>query len=610
MILYRSTALAFFFFLASAAAPSARAEDSAGAAVYRTHCAQCHDQVAPGNRIPPRSALRELAPEAIMASLTSGVMKQQGAALSPMEKAEVAAWLGAPPPSAKASPAAYTCPSGAPAPANGGDWTSWGNRPENWRFQPNPGIAPAQIPHLKLKWAYGIAGVPMMRSQPVVYHGRLYLGGDNGVLSSLDSATGCTYWSIKEKLVRSGLSIGRAGGQDALFYGDPLGAVHAVALSDGSEIWQTDVSDHKGSLVTGTPAYWAGRLYVPLSSAEEVMALIPGYACCTFRGSVSALDADGGKVLWRTPAIAETPAVVAKTADGKEVWGPSGAGIWSSPTVDVQARVLYVTTGDNYSAPATSTSDAVLALDLETGKILWSRQFTQGDVFNLACAVRHDPSCKSEIGPDFDFGSSPILLTREAGKRYLVLAQKSGMVYAVDPDRQGQLLWQAKAAKGGSLGGIQWGPATDGHTLFAAISDLAFLKSPGPAKFTIDPATGGGLVAYAVDSGRPEWKAPAVPCDARQPCSPAQSAAVTAIPGVVFSGSLDGHIRAYSAEDGKILWDFDTERSFQTVDGVAASGGSLDVAGPIVAEGMVFVASGYPSYGGKPGNVLLAFKAE
>ena len=604
-------ALAIFVSVPWSVRPSAGADGPAGVAIYGARCAQCHDQGASGNRIPSRSALRALAPEAIVAALTTGVMKEQGAALSAKEKAAVADWLGAPPGSAKPKPSgANVCASDASASSSGGDWTNWGNRPENWRFQPNPGISPAQISHLKLKWAYGIASVSLMRSQPVVYHGRVYVGGDNGVLSSLDAATGCTYWSVTGPPVRSGLAIGRAGEQDALFFGDPLGAVHAIALVTGKELWQTRVSDHKGGLVTGTPAYSEGRLYVPLSSAEEVMVLTPGYACCTFRGSVSALDAATGKLQWRTRTIEATPALVTKTADGKEVWGPSGAGIWSSPTVDPQARVLYVATGDNYSTPATSTSDAVLALDLETGKILWSKQFTQGDVFNLACAFRRDPSCKEEAGPDFDFGSPPILAPLPGGKRCLILAQKSGMIYVIDPDRRGELLWQAKAGKGGSLGGIQWGLATNGRAIFAAVSDLTFLKSPDPTKLAIDPEAGGGLVAYNLDSGREEWRVRPAPCGERRPCSPAQSAAVTAIPGVVFSGSLDGHIRAYSSSDGKVLWDLDTERSFDTVNGVAATGGSLDVAGPVVAEGMVFVVSGYPTYGGRPGNVLLAFAVE
>lgn len=605
--MYPKIALTIILSLGCSAMPSAGAEEPAGAAVYNNHCARCHDQSAPGNRIPPRSALHTLAPDSIVKTLTSGVMKQQGAALSAAEKREVAEWLGTPATPAKTNPAKTATCTSAPATPSGGDWTSWGNRPENWRFQPKPGISREQAAHLTLKWAYGIAGVSMMRSQPAVYQGRIYIGGDNGTLASLDAASGCTYWSITGRPVRSGLSIGRVGDQDALFFGDPLGAVHAIALSNGKELWQTEVSDHIGSLVTGTPAYAAGRLYVPLSSAEEVMAVNPGYACCTFRGSISALDAASGKILWRTHTIADTPAVVAKTPDGKELWGPSGAGIWSSPTIDTQAHVLYVTTGDNYSSPPTSTSDAVLALDLESGKIVWSRQFTQSDVFNLGCLVRGAPTCKPETGPDFDFGSSPILVPLAGGKRCLILGQKSGMIYSIDPDHRGETLWSARAGKGSSLGGIQWGPATDGHTVFAAVSDLAFLKSPNPGKLNIDPNTGGGLVAYAVDSGHEQWKAAPPSCGERRPCSPAQSAAVTAIPGVAFSGSLDGHIRAYSAADGKVLWDFDTERSFDTINGVAADGGSLDIGGPVIAEGMVFVVSGYPTYGGKPGNVLLAF---
>ncbi len=188
-----------------------------------------------------------------------------------------------------------------------------------------------------------------------------------------------------------------------------------------------------------------------------------------------------------------------------------------------------------------------------------------------------------------------------------MLGQKSGMIYAIDPDAQGKLLWQQRAGRGGALGGIEWGLVTDGETLFVALSDIAFKQSGGPAKLMIDSKAGGGLAAYRADSGQLVWKAPAPDCGDRQPCSPAQSAPVSAMPGVVFSGSLDGHVRAYSATDGHVTWDFDTERSFDTVNHVPAAGGSVDVAGPVIAEGMVFVSSGYSQYGGKGGNVLLAF---
>jgi polyvinyl alcohol dehydrogenase (cytochrome) len=450
----------------------------------------------------------------------------------------------------------------------------------------------------------------MMRSQPVVYHGRLYVASDRGTVSALDAATGCTHWEFKAANVRSGLSLGRSGARDALFFGDATGAVHALDLSNGTELWQAKISDHKGGLVTGTPAYANGRVYVGLSSAEEVLAVTPGYVCCTFRGSVSAVDAATGKILWQTHTIPEAATARGEAKDGRAIFGPSGAGVWASPTVDAEKNTLYVTTGDNYSDPATDSSDAVLAFALDTGKLLWSKQLTTGDVFNLACANQQQATCKNGNGPDFDFGASPILMTLPSGRRCLLLGQKSGMVYAIDPDRKGELLWQARAGRGGSLGGVQWGPATDGHALFVAVSDIAFTKSPNPMELAADPKVGGGISAYRVESGEVEWKAAAVPCGDRPKCSPAQSAAVTAIPGAVFSGSLDGHIRAYAAADGKILWDYDTERAYDTVNQVPGNGGSIDAAGPVIAEGMVFVLSGYSQFGGKPGNVLLAFGRE
>lgn len=578
---------------------------SAGERVYLEQCARCHDHAAAGNRIPNRQVLQKMSPEAIQTALTSGAMKEQGAALTEPQRSEVAAWLGAAP--AAEADGAGACPANLPAPAAGGDWTGWGIDAGNRRYQAKPGFTARDVPQLQLKWAFAVPGVAMMRSQPVVYRGRIYLGGADGLVVSLDARTGCVHWSVKAGNVRSGLLMGRAGSREALFFGDATGSLHALALSDGAELWKTKISDHKGGLITGTPAYADGKLYVPLSSAEEVLAVTPGYDCCTFRGSVSAVDAATGKILWQTHTIAEAPSARGATKDGRPVYGPSGAGVWSSPTVDTAKGAVYVTTGDNYSDPATATSDAVLAFDLQRGALLWSKQFTTGDVFNLACATRSDPACKDGTGPDFDFGASPILATLPGGKRCLLLGQKSGMVYAVDPYRKGELLWQARAGRGSSLGGIQWGPATDGRLLFAAVSDLAFAKSADLKQLALNPDVGGGLAAYRVDSGQLVWKAPGIPCGERRPCSPAQSAAVTAIPGVVFSGSLDGHLRAYSVADGAVVWDFDTERTYDTVNHVAGSGGSIDAAGPVAAEGMLFVLSGYPVYGGKAGNVLLAF---
>jgi polyvinyl alcohol dehydrogenase (cytochrome) len=584
-----------------------------GAQIYKAHCAQCHD-AAGASRMPARSALQKMPEEEILKALTSGVMKQQGSSLSEEERVAVSKWL-ATVPNQKESPTAMNdaCPAATTPPnASHGGWTNWGAGLDNWRFQPSgkADLQAADVPHLKVKWAFGVPNVKMMRSQPVVYQGRIYLGADNGSVFSLDAKTGCIQWTASVKNVRTGLVIGRAGSTEALFFGDATGDVHALDLSSGKQLWDTKIGDHKAALMSGTPVYTNSRLYIPVSSYEELLALQPGYACCSFRGSVAALDAASGKLIWQTHTIAETPSPQGKSKDGKDTFGPSGASIWSSPTVDEAKKIIYVTTGDNYSDPATTTSDALLAFDLETGKVLWSKQFTKSDVFNMACGKPGQGSCKNGVGADFDFGASPILVTQSSGKRYLLLGQKSGMVYAVDPDRQGEILWQARAGHGGPLGGIQWGMATNGESLFAAVADTSMLASSTPGQITLDSNSGGGLIAYRVDSGQVLWKAPPSKCGERRPCSPSQSAAISAIPGAVFSGSLDGHLRAYDANNGKILWDFDTAHSFETVNHVSANGGSLDAAGPVIAGGMVFAISGYPAFGGMPGNVLLAFGIE
>jgi polyvinyl alcohol dehydrogenase (cytochrome) len=580
-----------------------------GSRIYQTHCASCHD-AAGATRIPSRATLQKMSSSAILKALTVGVMKQQGAGLSEDERAAVAGWLA----KAEAAPASAreltnACPAGWKEPSTGASWTSWGADAGNWRFQnaAQAGLGAAQVPRLKLKWAFGVPKVTTMRSQPAVFRGRLFLGGDNGIVYALDAATGCVLWETHTKQPRSGMVIGRAGDVDAVFFGDTAGSVTALAVDSGRMLWSTRAGDHPAALITGTPAYAEGRLYVPVSSYEELSAVFPGYKCCTFRGSVVALDAANGNVLWRAPTIEKTAAPQPKDAAGVVMLGPSGAAIWSSPTVDAKLGRLYITTGDNYSQPPTDTSDALLAFDLQTGKRVWSRQFTKDDIYNISCDIPGKRNCPFTRGGDFDFGSSAILVSLAQGKRELLLGEKSGMIYAVDPDAQGRLLWKARAGEGGSLGGVQWGPATDGASVYVAVSDLRFDKSTRPGKLVLDPTQGGGIAAYRVTDGNEEWKTPSPGCGSRRPCSPAQSAAVTAIPGVVFSGSLDGHIRAYDAASGNIVWDFDTERDFTSVNGVPARGGSLDVGGPVIAGGMVYVSSGYPQYGGMNGNVLLAF---
>jgi polyvinyl alcohol dehydrogenase (cytochrome) len=492
-------------------------------------------------------------------------------------------------------------------PPNAPAWTGWSTSPTNWRFAADkPGsLAASDLSNLKLKWAFGFPNVRIVRSQPAVYRGSLVVGANDGTVYSLEIAEGCTFWATRAaSAVRSGMTIGRAGNTEAVFFGDAGGNVYALAYSTGKVLWAMRADDHPNATITGTPTYFNGRLYVPVSSGEEGARRRAEYECCTFRGSVVALDTFTGKKIWQSYMATETPAVVGKTKDGHDIFAPSGMAIWSAPTLDLDHHRLYVGTGDNYSEPGTKTSDAVVALDLKTGKLLWSVQFDKDDVYKIDCGDPPREGCSPPTNPEFDLGASPILVDLGHKKRALILGQKSGLVYAVDPDAEGKLIWHARAGVGGLLGGVQWGPATDGTNVYVAVSDLAF-EGRGP-----DPTKGGGISAYRLTDGKLLWKTPPPGCGDRRPCSPAQSQAVTAIPGAVFSGSIDGHLRAYATADGKIIWDFDTARDFDTVNKVAAHGGSLDVGGPIVAGGMVFVVSGYPGFGAMPGNVLLAFAAK
>jgi polyvinyl alcohol dehydrogenase (cytochrome) len=251
-------------------------------------------------------------------------------------------------------------------------------------------------------------------------------------------------------------------------------------------------------------------------------------------------------------------------------------------------------------------SDAVVALELGTGRIAWFKQTTPGDVWNSSCAQKGN--CP---GPDYDYGSSVLLEKVENGRELLLVGQKSGVVYALDPDRKGETVWQVRVGKGGINGGVQWGMASDGQRVYAATSDVVRVQGTNPdpldpRPMPVNSIQGGGLTGLRIGTGEKVWYTPPTTCGAKPGCSPAQAAAVTAIPGVVFSGSMDGHLRAYTAEEGRIIWDFDTVREYETVNGIPASGGSLSGPGAVVVGGMVFVNSGYRS-GAIPGNVLLAF---
>ncbi len=592
-----------------------------GAAIYKERCASCHD--APEGRVPAISAIKAMSGEAIYMALTSGVMRTQGEGLSPAQLFALVGYI-APTGAANAPSLARSCSGDSLSVAalksalNAPRWNGWSTSATNSRFQDaaSAGLTASSVPALKLKWAFNLGNVTIARSQPTIVGGIVYIATVTGAVYALDAATGCTHWGFKANQVRSGVALGEANGTPAVFFPDMGGTVYALNAATGALIWQFRPVDHFATMATATPLVHNGVVYQPFSSFEEVLPGNPNYECCTFRGSLVALDAATGKKIWQTFTIPETPKPTRKTAAGTQQHGPSGAGIWATPTVDEQLGVVYVSTGDNYSDPSTNTSDAVLAMNLNTGALLWSRQMTENDAFNIGCATPQRTNCPEANGPDFDFGQPPILVRLGGEKRALVIAQKSGMVHAIDPDQNGALLWRTRAGQGTALGGSQWGSAADGEKIYVAISDIGIgarpdASSPQGFRSVLDPNTGGGLHALDLKSGKIVWSAKPSPCAAgRTGCSPAQSAAVTAIPGVVFSGSVDGHLRAYSTSTGEVIWDVDTVREFETVNGKPARGGSMDVAGPAVVNGMLFVNSGYGQWGGTPGNVLLVFSVD
>ena len=614
----RPTRLALLVFAIIGAAPLAVfAQD--GAALYKQHCSTCHDTGV--NRAPQPDAMRLMPAERVLATMETGSMISMVTNRTAPERRAIAEFVTgrslSTPFVTTPAPAAM-CRAAAAFDASAGPrWNGWGVNTVNTRFQEAAaaGLAAADVPRLRLKWAFAFPGDMQSYGQATLAGGRLFVGSWGGKVYSLDAASGCIHWFFDAAAgVRSAISIGpittEGGSRTAAFFGDQSGNSYALDAATGRLLWRTRVEDFPVTRISGSPTLHDGRLYVPVASGEEGSGAVPTYECCRFRGSLVALDAATGRQIWKTYMIPEEPKPTKKNAVGAQLWGPSGAPIWATPAIDTRRNAIYITTGNNYSDPTTSMSDAFVALDLATGKILWSRQMTASDAYTSACRLPDKTNCADSNGPDLDFGASPILVTLPNGRRALVAGQKSGVVHALDPDAGGEVLWQTRIGKGGTMGGVQWGSAADATHIYLGLSDIGRLMLTYSTFTDADPKQGGGMFALRLADGSQTWYTPPPGCGDRPRCSPAQSAAVSGIPGVVFSGSVDGHMRAYSTTDGRIVWDVDTIREYQTVNGVPGRGGSIDGPGPAIGGGMVFVNSGYPTAGGTPGNVLLAFSVD
>jgi polyvinyl alcohol dehydrogenase (cytochrome) len=569
-----------------------------GSQVFISKCLQCHSSTSTSHA-PTPDALAQIPWQDILRTLETGSMKVQAQSLSKDDKIAVSRFVGKEAGAPVLPEVTGFCVAGAKPVLTGSSWNGWGVDLINSRFQTPAaaGMKATDVPSLKVKWAFGFPTGRTAYGQPTVVGGRVYTGSNDGTIYALDANTGCIYWIYRAKaLVRSGVVVGP---DKRAYVGDLDANFYAIDTETGKLIWQKKLDDQPFARITGTPKLFDARLYVPIASQEENAGANPIYPCCKFRGNVVALEARTGAEVWRAYTSPEPkPTGIGK--NGVQFYGPSGATIWSSPTIDEKRKLIYVMTGNGYSDPDIKTADAIVAVDLKSGKVRWSTQASP-DMFNWDCGSREGGgNCPVNHGPDVDFGSSAVLLDAGGGKQVLVAGQKSGVVHAFDPDQNGKIVWQTRVGKGSVLGGVLWGIAGYKGVAYVPLSDMDRRK----------PESGGGLFALDASNGKILWTTPPPKpaCLGKPGCTAAQLAPPSLIEGVVFAGSMDGHMRAYEMATGRIVWDFDATQTLPTTDGITANGGSFSSTGPAIAGGMLYVNSGYGGQG-MAGNVLLAFSA-
>lgn len=607
---------AFLFIL-----PSAFSEEKiSGQTVFETNCQSCHEgSVA---KAPHKDMLSLMNPGMIVKALTNGIMQTQAEHLSVSEKMAVAKFLtgievgiDAPVEQRKCSEdASWFDYSQHP------DVSGWGIDRKNNRYvdAATAGVDKNSITSMKVKWVFPYPGSLRARSQPTILGGAIYTGSPDGRVYALDAENGCIRWSfqaasevrtaiIPQDWIEDGSrdEQGAEGGMPVLYFGDLTGTLYAVRADTGEQLWSDHPNDHPSVTITASPLYDDGRVYLALSSLEVTSAANPLYECCSFRGEMIAYDAKTGQLLWRTETIQEPLTETGKTSAGTKIWGPSGAPIWSNMALDKKRGQIYAGTGENYTSPADGASDAIFAFDIQTGDILWIQQKTKGDAWNVGCEVEDRSNCPVEDGPDFDFGAAMMLATTSDGRDLIIAGQKSGMVFALDPDNGGQEVWRRRIGKGGIQGGVHFGMARDGDTLFVPVSDFPD-RHEWPWKWKEHP----GMVALDLKTGEIKWRTLHDDrCRGRAFCTPGISAAATALDGMVVAGAMDGWLRAYDGDTGKVIWEYDSAQDYTEIAGSKAFGGSFGGSvGPVFHKGMMYVQSGYGIYLHMPGNVLIAFE--
>jgi polyvinyl alcohol dehydrogenase (cytochrome) len=597
-----------------------------GETVYKERCAACHDN-SEATRSPNRDTLGRMPAGQIVNAMVAGKMMAQAVGLSPSQIDDVAAYLSAAASDKDADKwmEAMACPTGRRAPKLDAKPTvgGFGFDKENTRrlTYSQAGLKASDFGDMELAWAIAFPAAVSMRSQAAVVGDSLFIpvGESNNRLFAFDISKGqqpCLQWVYDGgRTLRSSAGFGTLpDGRKGVMVGDMGGYVHMIDARTGKRIWETRIGLFEGSIITGTPVLWEGKVYAPSSQFEIMMAGQDSHVCCKIHGGVVAVDAITGAKVWEGHTMPNAEPIRDR-GDGQMLWGPAGAPIWNSPSIDPKRNRLYVGTGEANSIDAHPNTDALMAFNLTSGKIEWSFQATENDVFNVGCGPNGGgKNCTANtVFRDVDFGASTILTKDPSGREMLLAGQKSGTVWAMNPDN-GTVLWRTDIGTGGPNGGIHWGIAADDTHVYAPISYPGRSIPGQEVSKDLKP----GLYAVNLKDGTIDWKFEATPdcTDARKKFVPrcntlfGLSGAPTVIGDHVVTGGLDGRVYVLERKTGKLVQTLETARDFDTVNGVKGNGASVDNASIIAANGLLFVNSGYGLFSQGAGNVMLAFKAK
>ena len=593
-----------------------------GAAVYEEYCAACHDN-SEVTRAPSMDALNQFDRTQVRAALVSGIMSAQGGMLSSAELEAVADYLGRAGPVETNWTGAMMCEADRAAPSLSATptVTTFGFDLNNSRqlSYEQAGLEAEDFEKLELAWAVGFPGAVSMRSQAAVVGTSIFLpvGESDQRLFAFDigGEDPCIEWIYDTDMtLRSSAAYGvLPDGTEAVLVGDRAGDVHMLKAETGELVWKAPAGLFGGSMITGTPVLFEDRVFVPISQAEIMQGANNAHLCCTTHGGVVALDAMTGERIWEMHTMPDAEPVRDR-GDGQMLLGPSGAPIWNSPSIDPERRQLYVGTGEATSPPAHPNTDALIAVDIDTGDINWSYQATANDIFLVGCRSEEQLNCvprTETVFRDVDFGASTILATTPSGRELLIGGQKSGTVWALDPN-SGDVVWRRDIGTGGPSGGIHWGIAADETHVYAPISfpgrDLPDQTVPDdikPGIYAVNLETGEIDWAFHVEASCTEEERELMPrCAALYGLSGAPSV----IGDYVVTGGLDGILYVLNRDTGELVWQYRTAREFETVNGVDAHGAAIDNASIIATNGLLIMNSGYGLFGAGAGNVMLAFR--